>query len=102
MPIGTILGLVLPMVSRAIGWVFDRFWKNGVSSAQGTVAGAAVIALLEGMGCHLELAQEAVLGLVAATPGILATDAKVTGRSLAEAIKEAARPQTPDGSQTHT
>ena len=102
MPIGAIVGLVLPMVSKVIGWVFDRFWKNGVSTAQGTVAGAAVIALLEGMGCNLSLAQESILGVIAATPGLLATDAKVTGKSLADAIKEAARPQTPEGSQTHT
>ena len=102
MSIGAILGLVLPLVSKILGWVFDRFWKNGVSTVQGTVAGAAVVALLEGMGCNLSLANEALVGLVAAVPGLLATDAKVTGKTLLDAVAEAKQPLTPDGSVSHS
>ncbi len=102
MPIGAILGLVLPMLSKAVEWVFSRFWTHGVSTAQGTIAGAAVIALLEGMGCNLSLAKEAMVGLVAAVPGMLATDAKVTGKTLLDAVAEARRPLTPDGTVSHS
>jgi len=102
MSIATILGLVLPLVNNLLTWVMDRFWNNGTSTLQGTVAGVAVVSLLEGMGCNLSLAKESLLGIIAAIPGVLATDAKLTGKSLADAIKEAARPQTPDGSVTHT
>jgi len=102
MSILSIVSLFLPTVNNVIGWLLNRFAKNGVSTIQGTVAGAAVIGLLEGMGCNLSMAKEALLGVIAALPGVLATDAKVTGTTLAEAIKEAARPQTPDGSVTHT
>lgn len=102
MPIGAIVGALLPVINTVIGWGFNRFWRNGTSTLQGTVAGAAVVGLLEGMGCNLSLAREALLGIVAALPGILATDARVTGKSLAEAIREAALPATPEGSQTHS
>ena len=102
MPIGAILGLVLPMLSKAVEWLFSRFWKHGVSTAQGTIAGAAVIAFLQGMHCDLSLAQQSLLGLVAAAPGILGTDAKVTGKTLLDAVAEAKRPLTPDGTVTHT
>ena len=102
MPIGAIIGLVLPVINKVIGFLLDLFLTNWTTTLQGTAAGVAVVALLEGMGCNLSLAKESLLGIIAALPGVLATDAKVTGQSLAEAIREAALPHSPEGSQTHT
>lgn len=102
MSIATILGMVLPLVSKGVGWLFDRFFAHGISTIQGTVAGAAIIALLEGMGCNLSMSQESVLGLIGALPGWLATDGNKTGKSLVEAIKDAKRPDTAEGTPTHS
>lgn len=89
MPVAQILAIALPIAQKLIGWLIDRAMSNGVSTLQGTVAGGAVVAFLEATGCNLGMTQEALLGVIAALPGILATDGNKTGRTPAQLIKEA-------------
>ncbi|UOF78538.1 hypothetical protein [Caudoviricetes sp.] len=105
MPIGTILGLVLPILSKAASWLIDRFWNHGVSTAVGTAGGAATIMLLESWGCRLDVMHESLLAAVPAAVGILSTDGNKTGASfveaLAKATRDARRPDVAEGTAPH-
>lgn len=106
MSIATILTMVGPLIVKFLGGIVNRFWNSGVTTLQGTAAGAAVIGLLQSFGCDLSLAQQALLGSLAALPGFLASDANRTATSLIEAAKQAAlaakQPLTPDNSVSNT
>ena len=98
-----------PWVVKLLSGVLDRFWNHGISSVQGTAAGAAVIGLLQSFGCDLTLVQQGMLGSIAALPGFLATEPNRTATSLIEAAKQAAlaaaqakQPLTPNGTVSHS
>lgn len=98
MPISLILSLVGPVLVNVLTAMFQRMWKQGVTSVQGTVAGAGVVGLLEASGCSLSGVQEGIIGLIAAAPGLLSTDAGKTAPSLWTAAIEkikAARASVP-------
>lgn len=82
MPLSLIFSLIGPVIVNILTTMFQRVWKQGVSSIQGTVAGAGVIGVLEASGCSLSGLQETAVGLIAALPGLLATDAGKTAPSL--------------------
>lgn len=83
------LTFILPIVSKLAASLVSRAIQHGVTTAQGTVAGAAVIGFLSSIGCDLTLAQQATVAAIAAAPGVLATDAKKTAPAMLEAAKEA-------------
>lgn len=78
MPISLILSLIGPILVSTATAIFQRLWKHGISTAQGTAAGAGVIAILEASGCSLTGLQEGAVALIAAAPGLISTDAGKT------------------------
>jgi hypothetical protein len=74
MPLSLIFSLIGPVIVSTLTSIVQRLWKHGVTTAQGTAAGAGVIGFLEASGCSLSGLQEGVLGLIAAAPGLIATD----------------------------
>lgn len=98
MPISLILSLVGPVIVSFATQLFQRLWKHGISTAQGTAAGAGVIGLLQASGCDISGIEQGVIGLIAAAPGLLSTDSGKTDAPLwATAIEKikAARAAVP-------
>lgn len=88
MSISMIMGLVGPIAVKVLSSLWERVWSHGASTLQGTVAGAGVITLLQSMGCDMSLGSQAVLGAIAAAPGLLGTDpSKVSGSLFAAAAE---------------
>lgn len=78
MPISLILSLIGPILVSTATAIFQRLWKHGISTAQGTAAGAGAIALLNASGCDVSGLEQAGIGLIAALPGFLGTDSGKT------------------------
>lgn len=96
MSVGSMISLFFPMVAGAIKKVIDRAWSNGVTTVQGTAAGAGVLGILQAAGCHLEAIPAAAIAVVSALPGVLATDANKTAPSLIQVATEAAKQTAAD------
>ena len=74
MPLSLIFSLIGPVIVSTLTSIVQRLWKHGISTAQGTAAGAGVIGLLQASGCDITGLDQGIIGLIAALPGFLATD----------------------------
>lgn len=91
MSIMTILKIFGPVIVTFLQGIFDRIFKHGVSSIQGTAAGAGVIALAQQICPGISLSQQAIMGSIAALPGLIGTDAKQIAPSLVQAASQAVK-----------
>lgn len=94
MSILTILGMVMPLITKIIGVFFDRIWRNGYSTVAGTAAGAGVFAILEQSGCNMANFDKTLLAIIAALPGLLSSDAGKTVQTIPQAVTEVIQENT--------
>lgn len=88
MPILSILGMVLPIVTKIAGVLINRFWTNGYSTLAGTAIGGAIFTELQKFGCDMSQFDKMMLALIPVIYGAVSVDAGKTTQSIPQAVKE--------------